>query len=144
MRERGSLRHGGHGDGDGHPRADDGAEGEASDDPCPGDDFSTDEGAYDGREHAAFGEEHAAAGGVGVRHHFEREDEEDGGDEVSGLHEVGGEAHFATALPSVVVAFVSGFLRNIFSIRSVMPNPPTTLTVAVVTATKPRMCAGSG
>ncbi len=70
--ERGPLGHGGHGDGDGHPRADDGAEGEAGDDPGPGDDVRADERADDGREHAAFGEEHAAAGGVGVRHHFER------------------------------------------------------------------------
>ena len=34
-----------------------------------------------------------------------------------------------------------GFLRNIFSMRSVIRNPPTTLIVAHVTATTPRIVA---
>ena len=42
VRERGPLRHGGHGNPDGHPRADDGAEGETGDDPDPGDDVRAD------------------------------------------------------------------------------------------------------
>ena len=64
VRERGSLRHGGHGNPDGHPCADDGADREAGDDPDPGDDVRADQRADDGREHAALGQEHAAARGL--------------------------------------------------------------------------------
>ncbi len=94
VRERSSLRHGGHRNRDRHPGADDGADGEPGDDPDPGDDVGADERADDGREHAGLGKEHAAARGLRVRHALEREDEEDGSDEVSSFHEVGGEGHF--------------------------------------------------
>ena len=126
---------------DGHPRADDRSDGKAGDDPDPGDDVRADEGADDGGEHAAFGQEHAAARSLGMRHALERKDEEDGSDQVGGFHEVGGQGHLATPASA---GFASLRLLNILSMRSVMPNPPTTLMVAVVTATNPRMCAKVG
>src|SRR5215472_17346099 len=97
-----------------------------------------DKGANDCGEHTALGEEHAAACGLGMRHAFERKDEENGSDQISSFHEVGREGHFASGLASDLR------LLNIFSMRSVMPNPPTTLMVAAVTAMKPRMCANLG
>ncbi len=111
--------------------------------PGPGDDVGPDERAYDGGEHAALGQEHAAPRGVGVRHHLERQDEQDRRNQVRQFHEIcacaiRGRVHLEASFAG------ASRLRNILSMRSVMPNPPTTLTVAVVTATKPRMCADSG
>ena len=97
--ERGPLGHGGHRNPDGHPRADDRADGKAGDDPDPRNDVRAHQRADDGGEHAAFGQEHAAPRSVGMRHSLQREDEEDGSDQVGGFHEVGGQGHLATSFP---------------------------------------------
>src|SRR4029079_4536108 len=136
--ESGSLRHGGHWNRDRHPGSDDGAQGEPVYDLAAGDEVGGNERADYGGEHVALGQEHSAASGLGVRHALERKDEEDRGDEGCSFHEVDGEGHFASLACSVLR------LLNIFNMRSVMPKPPTTLMVAVVTAMNPRMCANSG
>ena len=80
------------------------------------------ERADDGEQHPQLGEEHPAAGGLGVAETAQPHDEEDGGEQVEELQQVA--LHYFRA-------------RNILRMRSVMRNPPTTLMVEAVTAMKP-------
>src|SRR4029079_7140563 len=70
-------------------------------------------------------------GGVGPREAAQAQDEEDGRGQVRRLDEVRRQGRGAGGFPG------PGWERNIFSIRSVMMKPPTTLMVAEATAIAP-------
>src|SRR5207248_11052658 len=110
-------------DPDRHRSSDGRADDEADRDPAVIDDLVVDQRADDGEEHADLGEEHSAARGLRMAQAPEPEDEEDRRGEVEKLQHVP----------------LHGYLpaRNIFRIRSVMRNPPTTLMVEATTARKP-------
>ena len=86
--------------------------------------------ADDGEEHARRGELHAATRSVWLRQSAQTKDEGGRGGDVGNLNEEGADLR---------VHFGASVFLNIFSMRSVMTNPPTTLTVAAATAIAPMM-----
>ena len=119
------------------------------------DDAEIDQRADHGHQHADGGQLHAAAGLVGRGQSAQAEDEQHRGGQVGGLDEELAQPSPAASTPAtrrigrgdqrceqVASALVIGYFRswrlNILSMRSVIMNPPTTLIVAAVTATKPR------
>src|ERR1700686_3842524 len=131
MAERGSLRHCGHVH---HAQrdSDSGAEHECDDNPFVIDDAVMEQGTGDGEDHADLASSHAALGRGWRAHPFQRQNKENAGDEVDDLddlliaREIGGHG------------FVGRLDLNIFSMRSVIRNPPTTLLVAAITASTPK------
>ena len=88
--------------------------------------------ADNGRQHSGLGQEHSAARRLRMAHRLQAEHEEDRREQIGGFDEVGRRAHLRTT-------FSCWRFWNIFSMRSVIPNPPTTLMVEVVTARNPSM-----
>src|SRR6516165_7954409 len=87
--------------------------------------------AGDGQEHAQLSSPHSAPRRGRRAQPFQREDEQYGGDEVGDLDDVlGGKG--------LVHGFLGLLALNIFSMRSVIRKPPTTLLVAAITAKIPR------
>src|SRR5262249_47439314 len=103
------------------------AQQERDHDPLVGDYLMPKQRSDDRYKHPDFARQHAAARRRRRVHPFQRQDEQPGSDEIAGLDR---QIHQRFS--------VSRFL-NIFSIRSVMRYPLTTLIVDAVTATKPKM-----
>src|SRR5690606_4326623 len=127
------LRHRGHLDGAGEDAARESAQGDAGDDPGEGEDLAVEQRDGDGDEHAGGAEHVAGARGRRGAEPLEPDDEERGGDEVRRVDDerqrgaFGLRDHWAPSCR---------FL-NIWSMRSVTMNPPTTLIVASATAATP-------
>src|SRR5467141_534569 len=115
------------------------AQHERDDDPLVIDNAAVQQRAGNRQHHANFSRPDAVAGGSGRAHPLQRQDEQSASDEVNNFDDVlaagelghgGGNHHF-----------VGRLLLNIFSIRSVMRNPPTTLLVAATMAMTPSTAA---
>src|ERR1700753_3435633 len=87
---------------------------------CPG----------DGQQHAYFASPHAATRRGRRTHPLQRQNEQRRGDEVGHFDELRGRALHHD--------FLGPLALNIFSMRSVMRNPPTMLLVAATMAMVPR------
>src|SRR5579863_5166401 len=90
------------------------------------------DGAADGQHHADFAGEDAAAGGGRRVHPLQRQYEQAAGDQIN-------DSDKRLAAKERGHDFVGRLDLNIFSMRSVMRNPPTMLLVAAMTASIPRM-----
>src|SRR6266540_2848025 len=132
VRDGDPLGHRRHRDVDAERISDHRSEREAGEDPLEAHDLLLQEGAHDRDEHPDRRELHAPPGPVGDREAAQAQDEEEGRREVGGLDEHRPGSH-RLAPPGRPPR------RNILSMRSVMMNPPTTLMVAQVTATNPRI-----
>src|SRR5258708_19960178 len=141
MAERGPLGDGGHldqaeGDADGR------ADSEGQENVAVGDgnvlklavDAELQQSAADSEHHADFSSEDAPAGGGRRVHPLERQNEEGAGNEINQSDE-------CLAACERSHGFVGRLDLNIFTIRSVMRNPPTMLLVAAMVARIPRMRA---
>src|SRR6516164_4150064 len=87
-----------------------------------------------GQNHSQLSSPDSAPGGGGYTQPLKREDEQHRGDEIRDLDDLlGGEG--------LVHGFLGLLALNIFSMRSVIKKPPTTLLVAAITAKVARMVA---
>src|SRR5208283_4691139 len=92
--------------------------------------------ANDRQHHAEFARPDGVARRGRRTHPFQREDEQDAGNEINKFDDDLAAREFCAH------CFVAGRLDlNIFSMRSVMRNPPTILLVAATTAMKPKIAA---
>src|SRR6476469_2318366 len=94
--------------------------------------------AYHGGSHSSGSHNHAAARRVRMAQSLQAKNKETGGNQICGFEEILSVAHFFSSGFSVLGA---SFLRNIFSMRSVIRKPPVTLIMAEVTAAHPRIDA---
>src|SRR5438309_5194416 len=90
---------------------------------------------YSGR-HSSRSHDHAAARRIRMAESLQAKNEQAGGDEICSFQKILSVAHFFS---SGLAALGASFLRNIFSMRSVIRNPPVTLIMAEVTAAQPRI-----
>src|SRR5204863_8895023 len=88
VRQRGSLRHGGHRHPNAHGRTENSTEQESDDDPGVADDLEMHERADDRQGHADIGEVHDALGGLGMAQELQPQDEENRGEQVAEFDEV--------------------------------------------------------
>src|SRR6266849_6046576 len=131
--QRGSLRHRGHLH-VAERNADDRAEHQGDGDPLVVHDAVMQQRAGDGQHHAHFAGPHAVPRGGGRAQPLQRQNEKDGGDQISDFDEgVGGDR--------VAHGFFGPLDLNMRSMRSVMMKPPTTLLVAATMAMTPRIKA---
>src|SRR5690242_5830739 len=86
----------------------------------------------DCRRHSGSRKQHAASGRVGMREPLQSENEEDRSRQIA---ELDVNVHFE--FPFLEAGLVGTSRLNIFSIRSVIMNPPITLIDAEITAMKP-------
>ena len=131
MAQRGPLRHGRHlhhAEGD----ADGGADDQRDDDPFVLDDLRIEERGADGERRGNFAGQDAAPRGGRRAEPLDRQNEEDGGDDVGEVDESAG------CRPGLMI--FSGLpVLNMRSMRSVMKKPPTMLLNEAATAMSPRM-----
>src|SRR5438309_157957 len=129
MAERGSLRHCGHLD-TAERDADACSQHQGDDDPFVIDDAVVQQRARDGQHHADLAGPYSAPGSARRAHPFQRQNEERAGDQINDLNDV--------LIPGEIGhGLVGRLVLNIFSMRSVIRNPPTTLLVAATTAITP-------
>src|SRR5439155_357067 len=128
MAERGSLRHRGHLD-TAERDADACAEDQCDDDPLV---FHTvvQQRARDGQHHTDLTGPYSVAGSARRAHPSQRQNEERAGDQINDFNDVLISGEIGHGL-------VGRLVLNIFSMRSVIRNPPTTLLVAATTAITP-------
>src|SRR5580692_6151784 len=130
MAERGPLRDRGHVH---HPQrdSDSGAEHERDGDPLVVHDAVVQQGACNRQDHSDFARPDAALSSRWRAHPLQRKNKENAGDEVGNLD------NLLISRQVGVHGFVGRLDLNIFSMRSVIRNPPTTLVVAATTARNP-------
>ena len=135
MGQRHPLRHRGHRHRDEERPTDhdtdDRTRQEAPEDPGVAYDLGVDQGAYDGEQHADGGIAHPGSRLLRTAQSPKPDDEKDRAHQVGALDD-----QVAQRKAPGHLGFRSSRL-NILSMRSVMRNPPTTFTVAQITATKP-------
>src|SRR5205807_2130345 len=125
-------RHGGHGN-PGHGYAYGRAHNQADKYPGITDNPRMEHGSQNGGRHSRGRHDHSPAGCIGMAQPLQAQDEEDRRYQIGDFKKIGGCVHFFAS------ALTASFLRNIFSMRSVIRKPPVTLIMAEVTATVPRM-----
>src|SRR3954465_5842972 len=128
-----ALRHRCHRNEKSDGNSDDGPEDQAANDPVVTNDILLHQRADNREQHAESGVVHAAARFFRRCEPLQPENEQDRRRQVHRFDEVG--PHFLS------VSTTRSVRLSMRSMRSVMMNPPTTLIVAEVTATKPRMVA---
>src|SRR3989442_18847 len=128
MAERGSLRHCGHLD-TAERDADACSQHQGDDDPLV---FHSvvQQRARNGQHHTDLAGPDSAPGSARRAHPFQRQNEERAGDQINDFNDVLISGEIGHGL-------VGRLLLNIFSMRSVIRNPPTTLLVAATTAITP-------
>src|SRR5256712_10283317 len=129
MAERGSLRHRGHLD-TAERDADACSQHQGDDDPFVIDNSVVQQRARNGQHHTDLAGPDSAPGSARRAHPFQRQNEQRAGDQINDFNDV-------LISGEIVHGFVRRLLLNIFSIRSVIRNPPTTLLVAATTAITP-------
>src|SRR5947207_15761551 len=129
MAERGSLRHRGHLD-TAERDADACSQHQGDDDPFVIDNSVVQQRARNGQHHTDLAGPDSAPGSARRAHPFQRQNEQRAGDQINDFNDVLISGEIGHGL-------VGRLLLNIFSIRSVMRNPPTTLLVAATTAITP-------
>src|SRR5262249_19580855 len=93
--------------------------------------------AKDSGGHTGCGQDHPASGSIRMAQAPQAQNKQAGGDQVCGFEKILCVGHFFSS------ALAASFLRNIFSMRSVMRKPPVTLIMAEVTARPPRTSANT-
>src|SRR5437763_601955 len=129
MAERGSLRHCGHLD-TAERDADACSQHQGDDDPFVIDNSVVQQRARNGQHHTDLAGPDSAPGSARRAHPFQRQNEQRAGDQINDFNDVLISGEIGHGL-------VGRLLLNIFSIRSVIRNPPTTLLVAATTAITP-------
>src|SRR5437870_5504050 len=129
MAERGSLRHRGHLD-TAERDADACSQHQGDDDPFVIDNSVVQQRARNGQHHTDLAGPDSAPGSARRTHPFRRQYEERAGDQINDFNDVLISGEIGHGL-------VGRLVLNIFSMRSVIRNPPTTLLVAATTAITP-------
>src|SRR5438876_10364766 len=126
MAERGSLRHCGHLD-TAERDTDSCPQHQGNDDPLVIYNSVMQQRARDGQHHTDLTGPYSAAGSARRAHPSQRQNEERAGDQINDVNDVLISGEIGHGL-------VGRLVLNIFSMRSVIRNPPTTLLVAATTA----------
>src|SRR5438067_11292405 len=129
MAERGSLRHCGHLD-TAERDTDSCPQHQGNDDPFVIDNSVVQQRARNGQHHTDLAGPDSAPGSARRAHPFQRQNEQRAGNQINDLNDVLISGEIGHGL-------VGRLLLNIFSMRSVIRNPPTTLLLAATTAITP-------
>src|SRR5580692_5855669 len=109
-------------------------------DPLVVDDAVMQQSARDGQHHADFARQNPVTRSSRRTHPLQRQNKQSAGDQIDGFDDVracGELVHGLLSKTSLSTYSLGRLLLNIFSMRSVMKNPPTTLLVAATIAIVP-------